>query len=75
MSDKVTRKGPSEQQVATTMNAADAGVAADPATTAPAAIPVATGDGELSDADLDRVSGGTASEVRPQVRPLLVRSQ
>jgi hypothetical protein len=41
--------------------------AADPA---PVVIPTAA-DRELSDDDLDRVSGGTADAVRPQVRKLL----
>lgn len=37
---------------------------------APVVIPTAA-DRELSDDDLDRVSGGTADAVRPQVRKLL----
>jgi hypothetical protein len=66
MTDTVTPKGTTEQPNTTP---ADANVKA----------PAHTGDRELSDADLDRVAGGSAPEptpaVRPQVRSLLVRSQ
>jgi hypothetical protein len=57
MADKATGKDPIEQQPNTTPADANAKAPAD------------TGDRELSDADLDRVAGGAASEPRPTTRP------
>lgn len=61
MAEKSTQQGTSPQQPNTTP--ADANVN----------VPADTGDRELSDADLDRVSGG-AGAVREQVRRVLEKS-
>ena len=57
-------------EAASTKAAADAGGA----DTVPIVIPSAAADRELSDEDLERVSGG-AGDVRPQVRKILESSQ
>ena len=63
MAEDTTRKGTNEPQDSTK----DA---------AHAKAPVETGDRELSDADLDRVSGGAGGTAQPKqsVEPLLDRS-
>jgi hypothetical protein len=62
MAEQTTQKGQVEQEPKTTPDGANVKAPAD------------TGDRELSDEDLDRVSGGAGAAVRPQVRSVLEKS-